>query len=112
MDEKATQLHAIASLKALLDAAKTEADTTVTNNSRSKPVSPPQVPPSVQPTDAPLTTVDIEDQANGDAPTVQVRSRLIYLTLLLVYVQKHCLYPLLNHTKRSSCLIINCNAPH
>lgn len=77
MDEKATQLHAIASLKALLDAAKTEADTTVTNNSRSKPVSPPQVPPSVQPADAPLTTVDIEDQAaNGDAPTVQV---ILYL---------------------------------
>lgn len=73
MDEKATQLHAIASLKALLDAAKTEADSTVTNNSRSKPVSPPQVPASVQPSDAPLTTVDIEDQqANGDAPTAQV----------------------------------------
>lgn len=73
VDEKATQLHAIASLKALLDAAKTEADSTVTNNSRSKPVSPPQVPASVQPSDAPLTTVDIEDQqANGDAPTAQV----------------------------------------
>lgn len=73
MDEKATQLHAIASLKALLDAAKTEADSTVTNNSRSKPVAPNQHPASVQPSDAPLTTVDIEDQqANGDAPTAQV----------------------------------------
>jgi len=81
VDEKATQLHAIASLKALLDAAKTEADTTVTNNSRSKPVSPPQVPPSVQPSDAPLNSVDIEDQANGDAPTAQVNASTMFHAL-------------------------------
>ncbi|CAG7831569.1 unnamed protein product, partial [Allacma fusca] len=71
VDEKATQLHAIASLKALLDAAKTDANNTVAANNRSKPVAPPQVPPSVQPSDVPLTTVDVEEHANGDAPTSQ-----------------------------------------
>lgn len=78
VDEKATQLHAIASLKALLDAAKADATNTVTSNNQSKPVAPPQVPPSVQPSDVPLTTVDIEDQLNGDLPSAQVRTPYAY----------------------------------
>jgi len=81
VDEKATQLHAIASLKALLDAAKTDGNNTVVNNSRSMPVPPPQVPPSVQPSDVPLTDLDIEEQMNGDAPTVQVYTTLSRLTV-------------------------------
>lgn len=72
VDEKATQLHAIASLKALLDAAKADASSTVSGNNQTKPVPPAHFPPSVQPADAPLTTVDIEERVNGDAPTVEV----------------------------------------
>ena len=79
MDEKATQLHAIASLKALLDAAKTDANNTVAANNRTKPVPPAQVPPSVQPSDVPLTTLDGEEHANGDAPSAQVKAKSIFL---------------------------------
>jgi len=68
VDEKATQLHAIASLKALLDAAKADASTTVSGNNQAKP-SP--FPSSVQPADGSLTTVDIEERVNGDAPTAE-----------------------------------------
>lgn len=73
VDEKATQLHAIASLKALLDAAKTDGTTTVESNNRTKPVAPSDQNPSVQPADGPLSNMDGEDAGqNGDAPTLQV----------------------------------------
>ncbi|XP_035709634.1 sodium/potassium/calcium exchanger Nckx30C isoform X2 [Folsomia candida] len=72
VDEKATQLHAIASLKALLDAAKTDGTTTVESNNRTKPVAPSDQNPSVQPADGPLSNMDGEDAGqNGDAPTLQ-----------------------------------------
>lgn len=72
VDEKATQLHAIASLKALLDAAKTDGTTTVESNNRTKPVEPDQNSSSVQPADGPLSNIEGGDEQNGDAPTLQV----------------------------------------
>ncbi len=90
VDEKASQLHAIASLKALLDAAKTDATTTMDNN-RTKPIPPDGNPSSIQPADGGVIS-NMEGGENGEngvgvgeAPTVQVCSKTFLFLIRLLY---------------------------